>query len=70
METVGGFIFLVSKITADGDCSDEIKRCVFLWKKTVTNLDSLENFEHYFTSVWDEYNCAVVWAFFGTQLSL
>ena len=30
METVGGFIFLVSKITADGDCSDEIKRCVFL----------------------------------------
>ena len=65
METVGGFIFLVSKITADGDCSDEIKRCVFLWKKTVTNLDSLENFEHYFTSVWDEYNCAVVWAFFG-----
>ena len=30
----------------------------------------LENFEHYFTSVWDEYNCAVVWAFFGLSLGL
>ena len=38
------------------------------WKSTVHVLlkPGLENFEHYFTSVWDECNCAVVWAFFGT----
>ena len=39
-----------------------------IWKFTVHILlkPGLENFEHYFTSVWDECNCAVVWAFFGT----
>ena len=38
-----------------------------IWKFTVHILlkPGLENFEHYFTSMWDEYNCAVVWAFFG-----
>ena len=38
-----------------------------IWKFTVHMLlkPGLENFEHYFTSMWDEYNCAVVWAFFG-----
>ena len=41
METVGGFIFLVSKITADGDCSDEIKRCLLLGREAMTNLDSV-----------------------------
>ena len=41
METVTDFIFLVSKITADGDCSHEIKRCVLLGRKTVTNLDNI-----------------------------
>ena len=40
-ETVSDFIFLGSKITADGDCSHEIKRCLFLGKKVMTNLDSL-----------------------------
>ena len=40
METVTDFIFLSSKITADGDCSHEIKRCLLLGKKTMTNLDS------------------------------
>ena len=40
METVTG-IFLGSKITADGDCSHEIKRCLFLGRKTMTNLDSI-----------------------------
>ena len=40
METVTDFIFLVSKITADGDCSHEIKRCLFLGRKAVTKLDS------------------------------
>jgi len=40
-ETVADFIFLGSKITADGDCSHEIKRCVFLGRKVMTNLDSI-----------------------------
>ena len=41
METVRNFIFLVSKITADGDCSHEIKRCLLLGRKVMTNLDSI-----------------------------
>ena len=41
METVTGFIFLGSKITADGDCSHEIKRPLFLGRKVMTNLDSI-----------------------------
>ena len=41
MERVTGFIFLGSKITADGDCSPEIKRCLLLGRKAVTNLDSI-----------------------------
>ena len=40
VETVSEFIFLCSKITADGDCSYEIKRCVLLGRKVMTNLDS------------------------------
>ena len=39
-ETVTDFIFLGSKITADGDCSDKIKRCLLLQRKAMTNLDS------------------------------
>ena len=41
METVSDFIFLGSKITADGDCSHEIKRCLLLARKVMTNLDSI-----------------------------
>jgi len=41
METVTDFIFLGSKITADGDCSHEIKRCLLLARKVMTNLDSI-----------------------------
>ena len=41
VETVAGFIFLSSKITADGDCSHEIKRCLLLGRKVMTNLDSI-----------------------------
>ena len=41
VETVSDFIFLGSKITADGDCSHEIKRCLLLGKKVITNLDSI-----------------------------
>ena len=41
METVTDFSFLGSKITADGDCSHEIKRCLLLGRKSMTNLDSI-----------------------------
>ena len=41
METVTDFIFLGSKITADSDCSREIKRCLLLGRKTMTNVDSV-----------------------------
>ena len=41
METVAEFIFLGSKITADGVCSHEIKRCLLLGRKVMTNLDSI-----------------------------
>ena len=41
METVSDFIFWGSKITADGDCSHEIKRCLLLGRKVMTNLDSI-----------------------------
>ena len=41
METVRDFIFLGSKITADGDCSHEIKRCLLLGREAMTNLDSI-----------------------------
>ena len=40
-ETVSDFIFWSSKITADGDCSNEIKRCLVLGRKVMTNLDSI-----------------------------
>ena len=41
VETVSDFIFLGSKIAADGDCSHKIKRCLFLGRKVMTNLDSI-----------------------------
>ena len=41
VDTVRDFIFLGSKITADGDCSHEIKRCLLLGRKAMTNLDSI-----------------------------
>ena len=41
VETVSDFIFLVSKITADGDCSHEIKRCLLLGRKVLTDLKSI-----------------------------
>ena len=43
VETVEDFIFFVSKITADGDCSHEIKRCLLHGRKVMTNLDSILN---------------------------
>ena len=51
VETVADFIFLDSKITADGDCSHEIKRRLLLGRKVMTNLDSiLKKQRHYFVS--------------------
>ena len=41
VNTVSGFIFLGSKITADGDCNHEINRCLLLGRKVMTNLDSI-----------------------------
>ena len=41
VETVADFIFLGSKITVDGDCSHEFKRCLLLGRKVMTNLDSI-----------------------------
>ena len=50
IETVRDFIFLGSKITADGDCSHEIKRFLLLGRKAMTNLDSILKSRHYFAS--------------------
>ena len=51
VETVSDFIFGGSKITADGDCSHEIKRCLLLGRKVITNLESiLRKQRHYFVS--------------------
>ena len=47
-ETVRDFNFLGSKITVDGDCSHEIKRCLLLGRKTMTNLDSILKTRNYF----------------------
>ena len=50
METVTDFIFLGSKITADGNCSHEIKRHLLLGRKAMTNLDSILKSRHYFAN--------------------
>ena len=51
VETVVDFIFLGSKITADGNCSHEIKRCLLLGRKVMTNLDSIfKKQRHYFAN--------------------
>ena len=53
VETVSDFIFLGSKITADGDCSHEIKRHLLLGRKVMTNLDSIlkSRERHYFANI-------------------
>ena len=50
VETVADFIFLHSKITADGDCSHEIKRCLLLGRKVMTSLDSILKSRDYFAN--------------------
>ena len=48
VEVVTGFIFLGSKITVDSDCSYEVKRCLLLERKAMTNLDSILKSRHHF----------------------
>ena len=50
METVSDFIFWGSRIIADSDCSHEIKRCLLLGRKVMTNLDSIFKSRHYFAN--------------------
>ena len=50
VETVADFIFLGSKITADGDCSHEIKRHLLLGRNVMTNLDNIQKQRHYFAN--------------------
>ena len=66
VETVVHFIFLGSKITADGDCSHEIKRCLLLGRKVMTNLDSIFQSRHYFANKGPSsqgygFSCGHVW---------
>ena len=65
-ETVSDFIFGGSKITADGDCSHEIKRCLLLGRKVMTNLDSVLKSRHYFVNKGPSsqgygFSCGHVW---------
>ena len=50
VETVSDFIFLGLKITEDGNCSHEIKRCLLLGRKAMTNLDSILKSRHHFAN--------------------
>ena len=66
LETVSDFIFLGSQITADGDCSHEIKRCLLLGRKVMTNLDSILKSRDYFankgpSSQGYSFSCGHVW---------
>ena len=66
IEAVTGFIFLGSKITADGDCSHEIKRYLLLGRKVMTSLDSMLKSRHYFankglSSQGYGFSCGHVW---------
>ena len=66
VETLSDFIFLVFKITADGDCSHEIKRCLLLGRKIMTNLDSIFKSRDYFANKGPSsqgygFSCGHVW---------
>ena len=66
VETVSDFIFLDSKITEDGDCSHEIKRCLLLGRKVMTNLESILKSRDYFankglSSQGYGFSCGHVW---------
>ena len=66
VETESDFIFWGSKITADGDCSHEIKRCLLLGRKVMTNLDSIFKSRDYFANKGSSsqgygFSCGHVW---------
>ena len=66
VETVRDFIVLSSKITADGDCSHEIKRCLLLGRKVMTNLESILKSSNYFANKGPSsqgygFSCGHVW---------
>ena len=66
VETVADFILGGSKITADGDCSHEIKRCLLLGRKVMTNLDSILKQRYYFANKGPSsqgygFSCGHVW---------
>ena len=66
VETVADFIFVGSKITADGDCSHEIKGHLLLGRKVITNLDSILKSRHYFANKGPSsqgygFSCGHVW---------
>ena len=59
-EEVTDFIFLGSRITADGDCSHEIKRCLLLGRKAMTNIDKIKKQRHHFLT---EIHIVKLWFF-------
>ena len=59
-ETVADFIFLGSKITADGDCSHEIKRCIFFGRKVLTNLLQFSSVAQSCPTLCDPMNCSTL----------
>ena len=66
METVTDLIFGGSKITADGDCSHEIKRCFLLERKVMNNLDHIKKQRHYFANKGSSsqgygFSCGHIW---------
>ena len=71
METMRDFIFLGSKVTADGKCSHEIKRCLLLGKKGMTNLDSILKTETLLCqqrSVWSRLWFFFQWSFMDVRV--
>ena len=63
VEIMASFTFLGSQITADGDCSHEIKRLLFLGRKAMTNLDSILKSRDYFANAGPSSQSYVVWFF-------
>ena len=67
VERVADFILLGSKITADGDCSHEIKRCLLLGRKVMTNLDSILKSRHYFSNKGPSSQGYFQWSMYGCE---
>ena len=70
VETVSGFISFSSKITTDGDCSNEIKRHLLLGRKVMTNLDSILKSRYYFTEKIPSSLCFFKWSCMDVRVGL